>query len=192
MKGLIISCSSLKLEELLGSIGVVPTQVVVEGSVFPKKLEAPKEFVRRVALERAERAYKRGFYVLGVERTIACGRRILGIPSSEEAAREMLVLLSGRRHRILTSLVLIDPKGSKRYRMESTVVKVKRLSEEEQRGYFKTQQWKDSLGGLNMGGLGGGGILLVRGCYGNLQGLPLAETLSLLRGSGYVVGRQDE
>ena len=113
------------------------------------------------------------------------GRRILPKAENAEAARDCLTLLSGRRHRVITGVTLIDPAGSRRERTVETGVSFKRLSAPEIETYIACGEWQGKAGGYAIQGLAAAFIPALQGSYTNVVGLPVFETVSLLAGSGY-------
>ena len=96
-------------------------------------------FKRRLAHEKAEAAFQHvrsdpawaGSYILAADTVVAVGRRILPKAESEDQARSALELLSGRRHRVHCAVALVGADGRARYRLSTSAVAFKRLSEEE-------------------------------------------------------------
>ncbi len=65
------------------------------------------------------------------------------------------------------------------------MVSFKRLTPGEIDGYIASNEWRGKAGGYAIQGLAGAFVTAVNGSYFNVVGLPLYETLSLLRGSGF-------
>lgn len=87
------------------------------------------------------------YFVLGVDTVVACGRRILLKAENVEQAEKCIRLLSGRRHRVYTSVCLLTPDQSKQHiRTVVTIVKFKRLSEQEIKYYLASEEWKNRAG----------------------------------------------
>jgi septum formation protein len=116
---------------------------------------------------------------------VACGRRILPKAESEEAARKCLHLLSGRRHRVLSTVCLVLPGGDVRARTVETAVRFKRLEAGEIETYIKSGEWRGKAGAYAIQGGAAIFVAWINGSYSNVVGLPLFETHALLAGAGH-------
>ena len=135
---------------------------------------------------KADAAVTPGTYVLAADTVVACGRRILPKAETEAQARSCLALLSGRRHRVLTAVVLVAPDGRRAERVAESVVGFARLTEAQIRAYLDSGEWRGKAGGYAIQGRAAAHIRFLSGSYSNVVGLPLFETASLLRGLGYL------
>ena len=113
------------------------------------------------------------------------GRRILPKADTEAEARACLALLSGRRHRVLTAVVLLAPDGQRRERLCESVVAFGRLTARDIDAYVASDEWRGKAGGYAIQGLGACFIRFLSGSHSNVVGLPLFETAQLLRGQGW-------
>ncbi len=169
-------------------MGLVPDEVrPPEIDETPRKAELPRDYVRRIAAEKAA-ALSVGpdEVLLCADTTVAVGRRILGKPEDETEARTFLTLLSGRRHRVITALAV--RRGERVWSREvEAVVKMKRLSPAEVDGYIASGDWKGKAGGYAIQGSAGAFIPWINGSFTAIVGLPLAETAGLLTAAGYRV-----
>ena len=108
---LILASASPRRCELLGQIGVRPDVVdPADVDETPLKGELPATYAARVAAEKAALVATRhpGALVLSGDTVVAAGRRILPKAETEDEARTCLSLLSGRRHRVLSAITLVD------------------------------------------------------------------------------------
>ena len=150
--------------------------------------EPPMAYCRRMARQKALAVEAEAdCVVLCADTTVALGRRILGKPSGAEEAERFLRLLSGRRHRVITA-VAVRRGDTLRERDAEAVVRMKRLSCAEIASYLSTDDWKGKAGGYAVQGPAGALIPWMRGSYTAIVGLPLAETVGLLRAAGYSAG----
>ena len=151
----------------------------------PKKGEKPLDYVFRVALEKNKAVKKNSSeIVLSADTIVAVGRRILLKPNNIEEASSFLGLLSGRRHRVHTSICIFY--NDKYYQKNiTTILKMKRLSEEEKKSYLKSQEWRGKAGGYSIQGAASYFFPFISGSYSNVVGLPLTETIGLLNGLGF-------
>lgn len=172
----------------MAQAGITPDQISpcgIDETFQPG--EKPLSHVKRLALEKARAAAKKhpGSYVLGADTIVATANRIFGKPESEKEARFFLEKLSGRRHRVITSVALTVPDGSTSQKTVTTVVAFKRLTDQEIDWYLKSNEWQGKAGGYAIQGHAGAFVTAINGSYTNVVGLPLYETLSLLAGRGY-------
>jgi septum formation protein len=121
--------------------------------------------------------------VLAADTVAALGRRMLGKPVDAAEAARFLTLLSGRRHRVLTA-VAVALGGSLRDRVVETIVRVRPLSAPEIEAYVAGGEWRGKAGGYAIQGAAAAFIPWIRGSYGAVVGLPLAETMGLLAAAG--------
>jgi septum formation protein len=171
---------------LLNSIGV-KVDLVSPSDIdeSPYKTEKPLKYVQRMALEKSKALeIVAAEYLLTADTIVSKGCRILGKPENIDQARDYLQILSGGRHRVLTSVCLTF-EGIRTTKTVTTTVKFKRLSTEEIGYYLKSDQWRDKAGGYGIQGLASLFIPSINGSYTNVVGLPLTETAALLRGAGY-------
>ncbi|QKX01789.1 septum formation protein Maf [Wolbachia endosymbiont of Cruorifilaria tuberocauda] len=184
LSSLILASSSEKRIALLKQINIKPGLTMsADIDQTPLKKELPKDYSIRIAKSKAEKIQisHPNYFVLGVDTVIACGRRILLKAETVEQAGKYIRLLSGRRHRVYTSVCLLTPNRLKQHiRTVVTIVKFKHLSIQEIKYYLASEEWKNKVGGYNVQGLAEMFVLLLRGSYSSIMGLPLHETYCLL------------
>ena len=185
---LVLASASPRRLALLAQIGIQPDDVVpTDVDERPLKREQAQPMARRLAREKAEaaRVTDENTYVLAADTIVAVGRRILGKAEDEAAARKMLALLSGRRHRVTTGIALITPAAKLVTRAVTTSVTFKRLSDAEIDAYVASGEWRDKAGAYAIQGRAGAFVKSINGSYSNVVGLPLMETKGLLEAHGY-------
>jgi septum formation protein len=183
---LILASASPRRLDLLARIGVVPDAVVpAEIDEAPLKGELPIAYARRMAAAKAEAVAEPGTLVLAADTVVAAGRRILPKAETEGEAKASLRLLSGRRHRVLSAVTLIDVAGRARHRQSTSIVVFKRLSEEELAAYLAGGEWLGKAGGYAIQGRAEALVRSISGSWSGVVGLPLYETRALLRAAGY-------
>ncbi|UWI83414.1 Maf family protein [Wolbachia endosymbiont of Howardula sp.] len=187
LDNLILTTSSGRqcIIDSLKKINIIPGLVLsVDIDTIPVKGELPQEFSMRMAYSKSHKIHRDmpDHFVFGVETIIACGRRILIQAKDIMQAEQYLRLLSGRRHRIYTSICLFTPKKLKKQHNKTvmSIVKFKHLSEQEIQFYLNSGEWKNMIGGYDIYGLAGMFILFIRGSYSAISGLPLHEIYYLL------------
>ncbi|MEM7668435.1 MAG: nucleoside triphosphate pyrophosphatase [Pseudomonadota bacterium] len=183
---LILGSASPRRRDLLVQIGVVPDEIrPAEIDETPHPRELPRIYVERMAREKAQ-AIISDDLLLTADTVVSVGRRILGKPDTATEAAQFLHLLSGRRHRVTTSVCL--RKGERTHqRTVETRVRVKRLSDAEISAYLRSGEWRGKAGGYAIQGIAAAFIPEIFGSYTSVVGLPLPETAGLLAGAGYPI-----
>ena len=105
---------------------------------------------------------------------------ILGKPGSDIESVEMLQTLSGKTHRVLTSVSVGDMSGLTKSSCIETVVEFRTLTDEDVRAYCLTGEGMDKSGSYAIQGVGAIFVKAIHGSYSNVVGLPLMESVSIL------------
>lgn len=185
---LILASASPRRVELLQQVGIVPDLILpADIDETPLRGELPRDYAQRVACAKAETiaATHPNSFILSADTVVAAGRRILPKAEDEEQARACLNLLSGRRHAVWTGLCLIDPAGRVRTRTITTAVKFARLHPDQIDAYIAGGEWRGKAGGYGIQGMAAAFIPFIGGSYSAVVGLPLYDTMQLLKGAGY-------
>ena len=199
MQKIWLASKSPRRAELLQGMGVpfevlqftdaAGAQYEVDESVHPG--EPPRDYVRRVALDKALHAlsYMRDRQLvarplLSADTTVALGDRILGKPADAAEAREMLGALSGQVHEVLTAVVVIDGHDI-RQMLSVSRVHFMPLSVETIDRYIASGEPFDKAGAYGIQGHAGVFVAEMQGSFTGIMGLPVHETASLLEPSGY-------
>lgn len=177
----ILASASPRRRELLELFGVpfVVRAADIDERMDPEK--APYDEVARVSCCKAL-AVERGpeDVVIAADTIVVCGKRVLGKPHSREEAIEMLELLSGREHQVMTGCTILY--GEKRETFtEVTDLSFRELSREEIERYVDSGEPMDKAGAY---GIQGGAALFcpgMRGDYYNVMGLPVCRLGQSLR-----------
>jgi septum formation protein len=188
---LILASASPRRLDLLAQVGLVPDRVdPADIDETPAPGELPARHAARLAEAKARAVAARhpGALVLGADTVVACGRRILPKAESEAQARQCLALLSGRRHRVLGGVCLLDSTGRAHCRLVTSVVTFKRLEAREVEAYIRSGEWHGKAGGYAIQGRAAAFVRALGGSYSNVVGLPLFETCALLKGLGHEPG----
>ena len=185
---LILASASKARLELLESVGISPDKILNTNiDETPKKSEKPLDYVSRIALEKNKAVKKKkSEIVLTADTVVALGRRIVQKPNNKEEALYFLNLLSGRRHKVYTSICIFSKE--KYYQKNvTTTLKMKRLSEDEKKCYLLSDEWKGKAGGYSIQGSASYFFPFISGSYSNVVGLPLTETVGMLIGIGFKI-----
>ncbi|HSH26414.1 MAG TPA: Maf family protein, partial [Wenzhouxiangella sp.] len=148
--------------------------------------EAPEAYVRRMAREKALAVQGRfdGRFVLGSDTAVVVNDECLGKPGDDHEARDMLRRLSGREHRVLSAVSVIDPDGASRERLSVTRVEFAELPAAWIERYVASGEPHDKAGAYGIQGAAGTRVRSLAGSYSGVVGLPLFETGELLREAG--------
>ncbi len=184
----ILASNSPQRLGLLEQAGVAVDKIVSPNiEEVPLEAELPIDFVRRMALTKSKVIINHdNDFVLTADTIVTRGRRILGKPENRITAKKYLSLLSGSRHRVITSVCLAHS-GKTIVREVITMVKMKLLSGVEIEEYLDTDEWKGKAGGYAIQGRAAKFIPQISGSYTNAVGLPLTETINMLIGNGFIL-----
>jgi len=186
---LILASASPRRLDLLNQVGILPTKVEpADIDETPQAGELPRPHAHRLAQGKCAVVATRhpGAFVLAADTVVAAGRRILPKAEDEATARHCLALLSGRSHRVHTGVALAVPGGGVTVKVVESRVRMKRLGQAEIDAYIASGEWHGKAGGYAIQGRAAAFIPQIIGSYSAIVGLPLAETVNMLRGAGYV------
>lgn len=175
---LVLASGSPRRRELLAQIGVVPDVIdPADINEDVRLAELPKQYGERLAFEKAQAVASRhsSCLVLAADTVVSVGRRILPKAEDSDTARKCLQQLSGRRHKVATSMALVTPDGKARVKTVSSVVGFKRLTNQDIDWYIESGEWDGKAGGYAVQGLGASFVRFLSGSYSNVVGLPLFE-----------------
>jgi septum formation protein len=173
---------------LLQQIGIVPDHVVSPDiDETPLRNEQPRPYAIRMARGKATAVTSPDHLVLAADTVVAAGRRILPKAADAAEVRACLTLLSGRRHKVMTAIVLTGPDRRATERLVESAVTFNRLTADQIERYVATREGEGKAGGYAVNGQAAGFIRFLSGSYSGVVGLPLFETAQLLRGHGWQV-----
>ena len=183
---LILGSGSPRRAELLEQLGLRADDVrPPDVDETPQKGELPLNYCRRIAASKAAAmSVVDDEVVLCADTTVALGRRIMGKPENADEAAKFLRALSGRRHKVITSVVVRNASGQWAKDVVTTV-KMKRLSDQELTAYLASNDWQGKAGGYAIQGPAGAFVAWLQGSYTGVVGLPIHETAGLLLAAGY-------
>ena len=182
---IILASASPRRRELLRFVcpdfDVVPSGVdeTLDG---PPSREAAAALALRKARAVAARAGEGA--ILAADTLVVIEGDSLGKPADQDGARAMLERLSGRRHRVITGVAVVDAK-TRRERSTAVVSQVfmRSLSRAEIDAYVASGEPDDKAGAYAIQGEGGRLVAALLGSYTNVVGLPLPAVRELLAAS---------
>ena len=181
---LILASASPRRLALLEQVGITPARIEpadIDETVHPREL--PRPHALRIATEKARTVHARraGNVVLAADTVVACGRRILPKAENDATVTECMNLLSGRRHTVITAVALVDTTGRLKTRVVETKVAFRSLDAQEIAAYVQSAEGLGKAGGYAIQGRAAAFVRMINGSYTNVVGLPLTETLLMLR-----------
>lgn len=180
---LILASQSPRRREILEKLGLTFSVCPAKSEVAIDASLPLCEAVKAVARAKAEEvaAANPGCAVLGADTVVALGETVLGKPRDEAEAKEMLKLLSGNDHRVVTAVWVVDETGAGRGFASDNRVTFAPLSDEDIDGYVKTGEPMDKAGAYGIQGIGGRFITKISGDFYAIMGLPCGELRLFLR-----------
>ena len=182
---LVLASASPRRRALLEQLGI-PLRVDpphLDERVLPG--EAPGAYVLRLAREKARAVHARhpGATVLAADTSVVLDGVVLGKPATTDEALDMLRALSGRTHDVMTA-VAVAGAGEE---LVTAAVTFTAATEAALRWYVSTGEPMDKAGAYAVQGIGGFLVERIDGSHSAVVGLPLVETLALLRRAGYIL-----
>ncbi len=147
--------------------------------------EGPQEYVARMSNEKffsliSGPDIQAGGVLLTADTVVVLDGQILGKPTSEQDGLGMLNALSGRSHKVLTSVTIGTSGQYNRQFIVETVVQFRKLTKGEIEAYWRTSEPVDKAGAYGIQGMGTVLVDRIEGSYTNVVGLPLTETAQTL------------
>ena len=180
MMNLILASQSPRRRELLGLFRRPFTIQVADMDETMDADRPPYDEVARVSRAKAEAiAREKDDIVVAADTIVVCAGRTLGKPRTEAEAKEMLRLLSGRDHQVMTGMTVL--RGDRAVTCtEVTDIHFRELSDKEIESYIATGEPMDKAGSY---GIQGGAALFAErmvGDYYNVMGLPVCRLYQIL------------
>lgn len=193
-----LASQSPRRQELLKQIGVSFEMLVAQASEDTESIESPlpnekaREYVERVtlakstiALERWHSSGKAWAPILCADTTVSLPQNpegeILGKPSDAAHATQILKLLSGKTHEVLTAVALTsNPQERPLCLLQISQVEFAHLTEKQITDYIASGEPFGKAGAYGIQGLGGAFIPSIKGSYSGIMGLPIFEVSQLL------------
>jgi len=194
-----LASQSPRRKQLLEQLGVNFELLLPDANEDAEALEVvrpnekPRAYVQRVTALKLEAALQRlknrglpSAPVLCSDTTVALGNTLFGKPDNAEHAKSMLQQLSGKTHRVLTS-VSIGTQRKQSHTLSISQVQFADLSKQEIDRYVASQAPMGKAGSYAIQGKAAVFISHISGNYSGIMGLPMFETSHLLREFGFTV-----
>lgn len=185
---LVLASASPRRRALIGALQSPVRAMAPTAEEEPRwDSETPDEFVVRLSASKAREVSRRvdGAIVIGADTAVVVDGEVLGKPRDRAEAVEMLRRLRGRTHRVVTGVTVVDgDSGRALSTSRSTDVLMRRYGDDELSAYVDSGNPFDKAGAYGVQEPVFAPAESVDGCYLNVVGLPLCDTLTLLAGMG--------
>lgn len=172
----ILASASPRRKELLSIIlkdfTVMPANID-ENIGMVDSIEFAPEYLAKIKAEHIALSQKPDDVIIGCDTGVFIDGNMLGKPTDRANAKQMLKMLSGRKHKVITGCAIVY-KGKTTTLSQTTLVEFYTLTDSEIESYLDTNEPYDKAGGY---GIQGKGSLLIKGIEGdyfNVVGLPVA------------------
>ena len=185
---LYLASGSPRRRELLRQIGIRFERIDAPIDETALAAEAPLDYVQRLALAKARAGLnaiggQATQPVLGADTTVVIDNDMLGKPGDRAEGLSMLARLSGREHLVYSAVALVQ-NSRERCVVQTSRVRLRKLSEAERLHYWQTGEPADKAGAYAIQGLGAAFVEHLQGSHSGVMGLPLFETIELLNAFG--------
>ena len=179
---IVLASGSPRRSEIMNSVGWPFTKDVPDIDESEREGETPEDYVRRLAAEKAQAVADShpGEIVLAADTTVVIDGKIIGKPTDEAHAREMIEMLSGNWHEVLTG-VAVARNGNTEVGMQRTSVKFAAMSEKEIEFLVREGDPLDKAGAYAVQAQAALFIEAIDGDYWNVVGLPISLVYEMVK-----------
>jgi len=185
MRKIVLASTSLPRKQILSKSGL---KFAVRESSFEEDMTlrmSPEKLAEHLSAARAIAENCSDALVIAADTFIAYKNQKLGKPKTAKRAAEMLRMLSGKRHKIITGVTIIDTKTGKTLTFhETTKIFMKKMSPAEIAGYVATGEPLHKAAGYALQERGAVFIKKIDGDFFNAMGLPIARLMDELKKFG--------
>lgn len=183
-KKLILASASPRRKELLETIGL--NFLVVAPDIDEKLVKI--EDIENLALEKALDVAKKIVFpaiIIGSDTIVSINNKILGKPVDRRDAFNMLKMLSGKTHRVISAIAVYDTETEKTVKTSvKSDVTFRKLNDEEIQNYINTGEPMDKAGAYAIQGRASAFVKSINGCYTNIVGISVYKTTEILKDFG--------
>ncbi len=186
---LILASGSPRRRDFFEQLGLNFTVVCADIPEEPNSGEGAADYVRRLALAKAEEVVKNHLSaaVVGADTAVVYDGVILGKPADVHEAVDMVLSLSGDWHEVWSGFAVIAPGGAGRVSQAvCTKVRFADVGRDTCKAYGASCDGLDKAGGYGIQSAGAFLVEEIEGSYSNVIGLPLAEVVSQLMKLGII------
>jgi septum formation protein len=188
---IVLASGSPRRKEMLEKLGIEIAVIPSNAAEDELPGETPEEHVVRLSIDKAKEVAERedvaGHWFIGSDTIVLQNKNILGKPTDNENAAEMLRSLSGSEHQVLSGYAIIDRQTREIVAdVVATDVRFRQLTESEIAGYIASGEPMDKAGAYAIQGMGGVFVESINGSYNNVVGMPLCQVVEILKQMGAV------
>ncbi len=179
---LILASASPRRKRLLTQMGL-PFRSVASNVSEKGPSGDPTEISRLLAEKKALQVYAKNkeSWILGADTVVAIDHHMLGKPGNNDKARQMLGLLSGKEHKVITGFCILTPSGRVAHsEAVTTLVRFIKLTGQQIEAYISTGEPYGKAGSYAIQGIGSFMVESISGSYTNVVGLPLCVLIEVL------------
>lgn len=199
MYRLILASESPRRRDLLTKAGFAFDTFPVKVSEIPEKSLMVDEKILSIAKQKLDAAWtllqsrkNPPFVLLAADTEVVLDDQLLGKPSSDLDAQNMLRRLSGRTHEVKTAIYLAESLGHKIiFHIETTQIHFRKLSTEEILEYVASGEGRDKAGGYGIQGQARKFVAKIEGSFDNVVGLPVDRLTNLLKKENWVINNDE-
>jgi len=187
-KKIILASASPRRKDLLKTVGlkfdVIPSEIEedIENQPFSNDL------IEELALEKVLDVSNKvdcPAIIIGSDTVVVVDDKILGKPKDNDDAFNMLKLLSGRSHRVISAIAVYDTETQKVVRDSVTSeVLFREISEDEIQSYINSGEPADKAGAYAIQGKAALFVKSINGCYSNIVGISVYKVYEILKEFG--------
>ena len=192
---IVLASGSPRRKELLEMLGIEDMKIIpAKGEEIPPEGAGPAELVAALATAKGREVAAQcaaDDVIIAADTIVVIDGRELGKPHTQQDAFDMLRLLSGRTHEVVTVLSVCR---GERTESEAVVTRVtfRALTDEEIRAYIATGEPMDKAGSYGIQGYGAMFVSHLEGDYFSVMGLPLCPLCRMLRAFGVSILTEKE
>ena len=176
---IILASGSPRRKEILGELGV-KFEVVVADTDESSSERDPQKFTEELARRKGLAVYQKlksegrdgGAVIISADTVVCRDGVILGKPTDERDAADMIRSLAGREHTVISG-VAVTVGGVAKSASSVTRVRVGKISEEEIADYVASGEPMDKAGAYGIQGKFSLWVEGIDGCYFGVVGLPV-------------------
>ncbi|WP_297406003.1 nucleoside triphosphate pyrophosphatase [uncultured Cetobacterium sp.] len=186
---MILASKSPRRKEILQQMGFnleIKVKEIEEISDKEELTEQIMDISKKKVMEVANE--NRDSFVVGADTVVEIDGKVLGKPKDEIEAKNMLKLLSGRGHRVVTALTLVNKeKNISISDYVKSEVFFREITEEEIDWYISTKEPMDKAGSYGIQGLGAVFVERIDGDFFSIMGFPINKFMNILKNIGFTV-----
>jgi septum formation protein len=184
---LILASGSQRRKQLLKECGIRFKAVLHSFDEDSLIIKNPVKLAEQLSYYKAKSvADKKGFnenFVLGVDTIVAVNNKILGKPANKDQAAQFMKILSGRKHKVISGVSIINNKKSiKLIRSDTSIVEFIKINEKFLNYYLDNNLWRGYAGGYAIQeSIFNFMVKKINGSFSNIVGLPVNVLYQMLQ-----------